>query len=160
MLNVIPLEAPHEDEQLKRFDTCFCTLDFNALLSLRDIVSNVKTAMKPGGKIIVFHVKDTHRPMTKREVSLIFSSALAAGSSAVNFAGFSLPLIPHVARKLTRIAIGSFEKGGLHGMLIPAVAMLLSVPFARLANMQFGQRQRPPTMPRYRTSVTIEINIT
>ncbi len=142
MLNAIPVRAQQEDKELKPFDMCFCALDFNALLSLRDIVSNVKTAMRPGGKIIIFHVKDTHRPMTKREVSLVFSSALATGSSAVNFAGFSLPFIPHVARKLIRIAIGSFVKGGVRGMIIPAVAMLLSVPFARLANMQLGHRQK------------------
>jgi hypothetical protein len=159
MLNVIPVNARQEPQDVKPFDMCFCALDFKTLMSFSDIISNVKAAMTPGGKIIVFHVNDAHRPMTKREVSLVLGFLLTTGSSKVYFGGFTSSFIPRIARKLMRLAVGNRAKGGVRGMLIPAAAILLSVPFARLANIRFGSRQEPPTMPQYPTSVTIEIDL-
>jgi len=144
--------------ECKPFDICLCELDFETLLDLRDLINNIKTAMKSGGKIIIFHLNSTCRPMTKRELSLLLSTLLGTEASSVYFGGAPTAYVSRIARKLVRVAVARGAKGGVRGILIYAAAMLLSIPFARYANKS-AERNRPSSIPQNWTSVTIEIDI-
>jgi hypothetical protein len=152
------LPAQSMNAECKPFDACLCEVDFETLVDLCDLIKNIKTAMKSGGKIIIFHLNSIRRPISKRELSRVLDCLLTTGSSAVHFAGFTPSFIPRIARKLVRVAVARGAKGGVRGILNYAAAMLLSIPFARYAN-KLAEQKRPLAMPHNWTSVTIEIDV-
>lgn len=166
-IGTIPTDAtlpsdPGPGDERQGFDFCFCELTFPQILSFRKTYENLRPAMKPGARIVAFHVCFRDRPIARSHVEhLVRNFPQDRDLVQFYFTGYCR-FAPRIALRLFHFGLSFMPPNSAHGDRRMFWAMMLGLPFARLRSMwarwrrSFSGAQRIPAMC---TSITIEIKV-
>ena len=144
------------------FDFCFCELTFPQLLSFRKTYENVRTAMKPGSRIIAYHACFRARPIPRRHIEhLVRHFPQDRDKISFYFTGYSR-FAPRLALRLFHYGLSFRPPNSAHGDRRLLLAMRLGMPFARLRAFCAWLRRlffTPHRVPAHCTSIVIEIEV-
>ena len=173
-------------EQIPDFHLCLCILEYPELRQFHKIVKAMAPCMRPGGKIVGFHMNSSLAPLPTNDPNLIValsrlvdpvrvhyagSPQSAAALAAIQHAGGNQLTDPvpmrHAGLPQTAEAPAEFESagaGGGRGLVRAArvvLALLRIAPQALAANraaaaMQDDDTSGPPALC---TSITLEVTV-
>jgi hypothetical protein len=135
----------------RKFPLCVCDLAFDDLLSLRELLDNVRPLLASGARIVVFHHNNPSRNLDASIYSFTRGTFPLFGTSRISFTGSWSGTF--AARLFERTLNRAASRGTL---LVLALTLGLAAPFARLAAYRESRRSRQQ-YPRHCTSMTIEI---
>ena len=139
----------------RKFDLIVCGLGFSDLVEFREHFEPLRKLLPGRGKIIVFHLNENMRALDTETYNFTRTVFPLVGRSNLRIAG-SLPSA--LAMKLWHWGVRRNDVTSIRGSVAFAVVLALAAPLARLANW-LELRHKPGHLPRWCTSVTIEIDL-
>lgn len=139
----------------RTFDLCICDLAFDDLSAFRRMLGAIRPHMRRGGKVVVFHQNETHRRLNDWITTFARGLFPIIGKSKISFSGCFAGAI--ASRRFNAL----LRKHNVHrplGFIVAVGTLALCMPLARFAVWQ-EQRRRPEDLPRYCTSMTLDLDL-
>ena len=159
----LPSSAP------EGFDFCLCELNYPQLLAFRKMYHNLRPAMRPGGRIVGYHLclhndraNFRDRPIPRRHMESLIRN-FPRGDDVVRFYFTGYPrFAPRIALRLFLYGLSFMPPTLVYGDLRIALAMTIGIPFACVRSGCAWLRRMffsPDHIPAFCTAVTIEIEV-
>jgi hypothetical protein len=142
-------------ENMGHIDLCICDLGLDDLLTLRQMLDNLRPRLAQDAKIVVFHQNLSGSNLDSLTYDFTNNTFPLFGRSRVIFSG---SLLGAVAARWFHSALYRYNVFRLRGALAFMAVLVGCAPLARLASW-WETRRDPEKLPRHCISMVIEIDM-